>query len=75
MLKSFIIGNFAKWLVGGELFSSAKEIVGLLNNEDLTGTEKKEKAINSLKSVFSKLGTFMLNIAIELAVVWAKSKS
>jgi len=73
-MKSFWINTLAKLLVGGNLFDKVKEIVADLNNTELSGSEKKERALEDVYAIFADLSTRIVNLAIELAVAWAKSK-
>jgi hypothetical protein len=70
----FLIDSFAKWLVGGVAFSTIRQVVSDLDNEDISGTEKFDKAIDAAKAAGVALAGWMLNVAIELAVAWARSQ-
>ena len=71
----FLIDSFAKWLVGGVAFSTIKQVVSDLDNEELSGSEKFDKAVDAAKTAGVALVGWMLNVAIELAVAWARSKT
>lgn len=66
----FLLERFSKWLVGGVAFESSKRITGTLENADLKGYEKKEIAKDELKKLGYSLTSFLLNSAIELAVIY-----
>lgn len=66
----FLLERFSKWLVGGVTFESSKRITQALENADLKGYEKKEIAKTELKKLGYSLTSFLLNSAIELAVIY-----
>jgi hypothetical protein len=70
-----IIERFATWLIGGVPFQSAKRIVAALNDKDMSNTAKRYKAVSELESLGYEIGELLVNLAIELAVAWLKSKA
>jgi len=68
------INSFAKWLVGGVPFESAKRIVQDLNNTNMTGAQKRDAAFHELGLLGYSIAGHLLNLAIELAVAWLKSR-
>ena len=71
----FLLDKLAKYLVGGVPFESAKRVAADLDNKDLTGAEKKEAAKKELISFGYSLSSFLLNSAIELAVIYIGAKA
>jgi hypothetical protein len=65
-----LLDKFAKWCVGGVPFESAKRVTAALDNASITGPQKKEIAIHELKTLGYDLTSFLLNSAIELAVIY-----
>lgn len=73
-LMPFIIEKFAKFIVGGVPFESMKRIVLGLSSAAFSGDQKRELAINEFKTFGYDLANFIINLAVELAVSWLKSK-
>lgn len=74
-MKSYALDKLIKWLIGGELFNSIKEMVASVADANLSGDEKRTKVLDEAKSIAGKTATFLLNLAIEAAVTLLKSKS
>jgi len=74
-VSAIAINSFAKWIVGGVPFAAAKNIVTELNDTDMTGEEKRQAAVKTLKTFGYALAGFLVNLAIELAVAWVKAQS
>ena len=70
----YIIERFAKFIVGGVPFESMKRIVRDVNNEALTGAEKRNTVFTEFTMLGYELAEWMVNLGIELAVAWLKSK-
>lgn len=66
----FLLDKFSKWLVGGVAFESSKRVTTALEDSNLKGYEKKEIAKTELKKLGYSLTSFLLNSAIELAVIY-----
>ena len=73
-LKVFLLERVIKWLIGGAAFDYIKTSVELINNEDMTGEEKRAKVVEDAKKLFGNLATFLINLAIEVAVTSLKAK-
>ena len=73
-LKLFFLNNIIKWLIGGELFNYIRSWVEVVNNEDLTGEEKRAKVLAEVKKLGGTVATFLVNLAIEAAVTSLKAK-
>jgi len=74
-LAPLIIERFAKWIVGGVPFESAKRIVTAAADTGLPGEVKRAIAFAQLTALGYDLAGFLINLAIELAVAWLKAKS
>jgi hypothetical protein len=75
-MKTLMIDVAAKLLLDATLWAKVKKLVSNMNsNDNLTGAEKHAQVLSDLKAVFSELGTSILNLAISLAVVWAKKQT
>ena len=73
-LTPLIIERFAKFILGGVPFESMKRIVRSVNNEALTGAEKRNMAYKEFTTLGYELAEWMVNLGIELAVAWLKSR-
>ena len=73
-MKTYTLDKVIKWLIGGELFNSIKEMVLNMADTELTGEEKRAKVLQEAKSIAGKTASFLLNLGIEAAVVILKSK-
>lgn len=62
------------WLIGGSLFKDVKNIVAGLFEEDKPGDEKRKDAFDQIKKVAGSTASFLINLAIEAAVVILKAK-
>ena len=69
-----IINAYGKWRVGNDPFESAKTIVASLDNQSIPDEEKKRIAVEQLKVFGYALAGFLLNLAIEIAVDYLRSK-
>ena len=74
-LTPIIIERFAKFIVGGVPFESMKRIVTGLDNSTLSGDNKRFIAVEEFTKMGYALAGALVNLAVELAVVWLKSKS
>lgn len=74
-IAPFAIASFASFMLGGKVFNTIKDIVVFQSNTDKTGEEKKAEAIAGFKRVGGDLAGWLLNLGIELAVAWLKSRN
>jgi hypothetical protein len=74
-IKLSVLRKATAWLVGGDLFSFIQEEVNILMDVDMNGDDKRKKVIRRARAFFSDALNVFINIAIEVAVAWAKSKS
>lgn len=73
-VKSLAIQQFAKFIIGGVFFDRVIDIVRSYMNADLTGDQKRIAALKDLSDIGTGLGTCLLNLGIELAVLFLKEK-
>ena len=73
-MKSYMLDKVIGWIIGGDIFMDIKNIVMGLLEEDIPGNEKRAKAIRQAKALGTTLATFLLNLAIEAAVMLAKEQ-
>jgi hypothetical protein len=69
------INSFAKFILGGVPFESMKRIVSGLSDKDLSGAQKRNAAIDEFVTLGYALAGWLVNLGVELAVAWLKSKS
>ena len=72
--KLYVLEKTVKWLVGGDLLAFIQKEVEAVNNENLTGEEKRRLVIKEAKKFFTGAGTFLINLAIEVAVLILKAQ-
>lgn len=74
-LKTTIISSFATFLLGSKVFDRVKFIVSRLDDTELTGSAKKEQALKDIKTLGLGIVTWAINLAIELAVAYLRTKA
>ena len=74
-MKKYMLEKIVAWLVGGSLFEDIKQVVVTLMNSEMPGERKREIALRRIKAMAADSATFMLNLAIEAAVVVLKQES
>lgn len=74
-IKAMAINLFARQLIDGVAFESAKRIVTDLDSKDISNEDKRKIAVETLKTFGYALAGFLVNLAIELAVAWLRSKA
>jgi hypothetical protein len=73
-IKALAIEKFATWIIGGVPFHAMKNIVTELANTDHSNGYKRTIAIEQFKILGYSLADSLVNLALELAVIWLKSK-
>lgn len=73
-VKAVAIESFAKLMVGGKVFGDIQRIVASYTNANLSGEEKRQEALKDIKDIGVALSGWLINLALELAVAWIKSK-
>jgi len=74
-ISSIAIASFAKFMIGGEVFNEIKTAVGEQFDSDKTNAQKRASAIKGVKAILGDIADWTLNLGIELAVAWFKSKA
>lgn len=74
-LKSKIISSFANFIIGSDTFDRVKAVVIRQDNKNLSGIEKREAAFNEIRLIGMGIATWAINLAIELAVSWLRTKA
>lgn len=74
-LKTVGINLAASILLDSKFWNKVKSLVtDVMNNDNLTSDAKREKVKNDLLSIFGDISNSIINLAIELAVNWVKSR-
>jgi hypothetical protein len=73
-IKSKIISSFASFIIGSDTFDRVKNVVIRQDEKNISGNEKREAAVNEIKLIGMGIATWAINLAIELAVSWLRTK-
>jgi hypothetical protein len=73
-IEAEAIEDFAQLLVSKRFWLDVKMFVTEINSSNISNLEKKQYVIHSLETVFGEVAEFTLNLVIELAVAYIKSK-
>lgn len=71
----FLIDRFASFLIGSDVFSRVKATVERQDAKELTGEEKRAAAVSEFKTIGLEIAKWAVNLAIELAVAFLRSKA
>lgn len=72
--KLIIVDRAVKWLVGGDLLTFIKDAVLKINDESISGDEKRQAVQDGAKRLFSDVGVIFINLAIEIAVILLRAQ-
>lgn len=72
-LKSKIISSFAGFIIGSNTFERIKAVVLRQEDKNMTGEEKRQAVVSEISVIGMGIATWMLNLAIELAVTYFRS--
>ena len=70
----FFISQLATMMMNEKVWKSFKKVVVLLSNEELSGAEKKQKAVEMIRKEFGRIKKQKINLGIELAVAYLEYK-
>lgn len=73
-IKTALIDGAAHVLLDGQLWKDVKRLVADANKKKLTGAQKRDLVADDLLTLFGNIGDNLLNLAISLAVAWAKAQ-
>lgn len=73
-IKNFALERVITWILGGDLFKFIQELVIGVNDDEISGTEKKDYVFAKAKEFFSDVSTVLINIGIEVAVLLLRAK-
>jgi hypothetical protein len=74
-IKSVAIASFAKFIIGGDVFSRLLGIIKRQQNNSLTGPEKRHAAFEEVKIIGLEMADWAINLGIELAVAWVRQQN
>ncbi len=74
-IAPYVIESFAKFILSGKTFYHLAAAVDYQQVTGKTGPEKRAAVIAQFKAMGFELAEWLLNLGIELAVAWAKSKA
>ena len=73
-IVKYALTGAVKALVGSNIFDQIRNTVEQINNEELSGDEKRALAISALKEMGLTIANILLNLAIEVAVLLLKEQ-
>jgi len=73
-VKIMLLDRVVKWLVGGDLMNTVKQLVSIANEKEWSGEEKRKYVQQEVVKFISNASMFLVNLAIEVAVVIMKSR-
>lgn len=73
-IKAIAIDSFAKFIMGGLAFSKVKDIVKIYSDTEMSGEEKRAGVLKDLKDIGMGLSVVVLNLGIELAVLFMQEQ-
>jgi hypothetical protein len=66
--KTSFLEKATSWIVGGDLYSQVKTLVGFYFTENnMSGDEKRAEVISRTKKMFIGSAGFLINLALEVA--------
>ncbi len=71
-MKKILINMLASWLLSVKTWEKFKKTVRFLADARMSGEQKKASAIERLKAEKKRLPQNIINLGIELAVMWVK---
>jgi len=74
-VKSVAINGLAKILLSKSLWDHVKRAVSTVNSAEVSGEQKRQVVKQEIANVFGHLAESMINFAIELGVMWLKTKT
>lgn len=74
-IKSAAINGLAKLLISQSLWDHVKRAVQVVNSAEVPGDQKRQIVKQEIAIVFGHLAESIINFAIELGVMWLKSKT
>ena len=74
-MNSIAISLFASLILGSGVFDKIKQVVAEQSEKAISGTAKRSAAVKELEKIGIAASTSLLNLGIELAVAFLKSKA
>lgn len=73
--KAVLINYIARWVVGVDWQVIRDKVQSLDRMDGMSGDEKKQSAKEWIRDFGITLAEFLVNFAIEAALVWARTKA
>lgn len=73
-IKTIAITSFGRFLSSVSVWQQIRNVVEMMDDKALSGTQKKQKAMEILLSELKNFSNFLVGLLIELAVAEAKAK-
>lgn len=73
-IRKAAINAFAKIIIGAAPYEQLKDIARVYVDSSLTGEQRREAVLKDAKDLGIELSTSLLNLGVELAVAYLKSK-
>jgi hypothetical protein len=73
-ITQIAINSFIGFLGHSKAFNRVRGLVEQVENQNISGPEKKAAVLDAAKSIGLELSTWLFNLLIEIAVLWVKSK-
>lgn len=75
-VKSYAIKSFANFILGSDAFSRiSARVMARDADSNMTGESKRQLVAQDIRAIGLQLANWALNLGIELAVAWARSKA
>ena len=72
-IKSLLIDRFSSWVLGGEAWGQIQAAVHIVDDVELTGSEKRERVLEMLVKIGIGIAGYLINLGLELAVAKLRS--
>jgi hypothetical protein len=73
-IKAVAIKSFATFILGGGVFSQIHKAVEAWEDKELSGPLKRQAVQHYLMDALQEIGSWAINLGIELAVAYMKEK-
>jgi hypothetical protein len=71
-IQKQFLAVFIKSVTSGDFFKKALQLVSDIDGSGLSGREKHDKVLADLKDIGGDIATPLINLAIEIAVIFLK---
>lgn len=67
-MKKLLLDRLAAYLLGGKVWKDIQHVVAIVESPDLSGSEKRARALEVIGKLGIDLAAFLINLGIEMAV-------